>query len=295
MYKKSSSDFISQSVRCSGDLYLPVDIDDPPIVIMAHGFAAERSFRLPAYAEYFANAGLAVYLFDYRSFGDSEGELRHYVDHRRHLQDWIAAIDHVRSLPGINPHNIALWGTSFSGGHVIVSAANDRNISAIVAQVPHVDSITTIQKLGIRYVLQAIPHGIRDILRAITLRSPHYIKVIGSRDEFAALNTPECLPGYSSIIPEVSAWENECLARIVLIFPFYRPITSAPNVICPALLMIAENDSLIDVKAVQKTAARMPHCTVLKYPIGHFDIYIGSDFEDAVFTQTEFLKKHLCK
>ena len=293
-YKKTSLDFFSNGYRCRGDLYTPNGSQDPPIVIMAHGFAAERAFRLPAYAEKFVQAGLAVYLFDYRSFGDSEGEPRNYVDHRRHNQDWSAAIDHVRSLPGINPQKIALWGTSFSAGHVILSAARDEHISAIVLQVPHVDSFTTIQKLGLRYVLQAIPHGIWDIFRAITRRSPHYIRVIGSPDEFAALNTAETLPGYSAIIPEGSAWENKCPGRIALTFPFYRPIASASKVKCPALIMLAENDSLIDPKSVEKTAARMPNSTLIRYPYGHFDIYNGVAFEEAVGKQTEFLEKQLC-
>ena len=292
-YEKSSSDFSSQGTLCRGDLYIPNGSQNPPIVIMAHGFAAERAFRLPAYAEKFTQAGLAVYLFDYRTFGDSQGEPRQYVDHRRHIQDWKAAIEHVRSLPNINTQKIALWGTSFSAGHVIVSAARDPNISAIAIQVPFVDSVTTIKKLGARYILQAIPHAIRDILRAITLRSPHYIKIIGSPDEFAALNTAETLPGYTSIIPEGSTWENKCPGRVALTFPFYRPIASASKVKCPALIMLAENDSLNDPKSVERTAEKIPNSILIRYPYGHFEIYNGDEFEEAVLRQTEFFEQQL--
>ena len=68
---KTQSDFTSHGVRCSGDLYLPAGLEHPPVVVMAHGFASERCFRLPSYAERFAGAGMAVYLFDYRCFGKS--------------------------------------------------------------------------------------------------------------------------------------------------------------------------------------------------------------------------------
>ena len=142
---------------------------------MAHGFAAERAFRLPAYAERFAEAGLGVYLFDYRTFGESEGQPRQHVNHWWHIQDWRAAIKHARSLPGVNAQKLALWGSSYSAGHVIISAAQDPNITAITIQVPFVDSITTLRKLGARYILQAIPHATLDIFRAITRRKPHYI------------------------------------------------------------------------------------------------------------------------
>jgi fermentation-respiration switch protein FrsA (DUF1100 family) len=81
------SGFTSAGLRCSADLYLPDIAIASPLVIMAHGFGGERSFRLPAYAKHFARNGLAVLLFDYRTFGDSEGEPRYLVDPDRHVAD----------------------------------------------------------------------------------------------------------------------------------------------------------------------------------------------------------------
>lgn len=292
-YQKTASDFISQGILCRGDLYIPNGPPNPPMVIMAHGFASERTFRLPAYAEKFVQAGLAVYLFDYRTFGDSHGTPRQYVNHRHHIQDWKAAIEHVRSIPDINSQKIALWGTSYSAGHVIVCAAQDPHIAAIAIQVPFVDSLTTIKKFGVKYILQATPHAIRDIFRAVTFRSPHYIKVIGSPDEFAALNTAESLQGYQTIIPGDSGWENKCPARVAFTFPFYRPIASAAQVTCPALVMLTENDSLSDIKSVEKAAKKMPNSTLVRYPYEHFDIYSGDEFEEAVHRQTKFLEEQL--
>lgn len=284
---------MSQNVRCSGDLYLPNDLKNPPIVIMGHGFGAERTFGLPAYADHFASHGLAVYLFDYRCFGGSDGEPRNYVDPGRHIQDWHAAINHIRSLSNINNNKIALWGSSFGGGHVIITAAKDPEISAIIAQVPFVDAISTTFKLGFKFLVQATPHAILDIIRIVTFRSPHYVKVIGHPEEFAIMNTPESYPGYSAIVPKDSTWENKCPARIILKFAAYRPIASAHKVKCPALVMLAEKDSLVDAGAVEKTAHKMTNSTLVKYPFGHFDIYTGEGFSDAIKKQTEFLKTHL--
>ncbi len=292
-FLKVPSNFTSKNIQCSGKLYMPEGIDAPPVVIIAHGFGAERTFGLPAYAETFAANGLAVYLFDYRCFGASGGEPRNYVDQVRHIQDWKSAIAHVRSLPGINTNKIALWGSSFSGGHIIAIASKDHDISAIVAQVPFVDSISTTFKLGFKFLMQATPHAVRDLSRVLTFRSPHYVKLIGQPGEFAIMNTPESYPGYSAMIPDDSKWENKCPARILLRFALYRPIAMAHKIQCPALIMLGEKDSLIDARAVEKTAGKMPKGELVKYPFGHFDIYSGNEFKEAVKRQTEFLLSHL--
>src|ERR1035441_8186503 len=106
---------------------------------MAHGWTGVREQRLDAYAERFAAAGLAALVFDYRHFGASGGEPRQLLDIGRQLADWRAAIAYVRGLEGIDPERIALWGSSFSGGHVIELAARDHRIAAVVAQMPFVD------------------------------------------------------------------------------------------------------------------------------------------------------------
>jgi fermentation-respiration switch protein FrsA (DUF1100 family) len=76
-----------------------------------------RDQRLDAFAERFARAGLAALVFDYRHFGDSQGEPRQLLDIGRQLADWRAAIGYARTVDGIDPARIALWGSSFSGGH----------------------------------------------------------------------------------------------------------------------------------------------------------------------------------
>ena len=75
----------------------------------------------------------------------------------------------------------------------------------------------------------------------------------------------------------------------------YRPIRFASGVKCPALLILAENDSLIVPDIVRKAARRMPNAQVISYPFGHFDIYHGNGFEDAIAKQTSFLRQHLCE
>ena len=48
-FTKIPSEFNSKDTICRGDLYLPKGINNPPVIIMAHGFGAERNFCLPKY------------------------------------------------------------------------------------------------------------------------------------------------------------------------------------------------------------------------------------------------------
>ena len=58
-------------------LYLPEDLSVPvPCIVMNHGFGGTRDWILENYAIRFLDAGMAVLTFDYRNFGDSEGEPR---------------------------------------------------------------------------------------------------------------------------------------------------------------------------------------------------------------------------
>jgi alpha-beta hydrolase superfamily lysophospholipase len=129
--------FTSGGLRCAAWLYRPPGPGPQALVVLAHGFAFPRDARLDAYAERFVAAGLAALVFDYRHFGASAGHPRQLMDIDRQLGDWRAAIAYARSLPGIDPDRIALWGTSFSGGHVAALAAADPRIAAAISQVPY--------------------------------------------------------------------------------------------------------------------------------------------------------------
>jgi alpha/beta superfamily hydrolase len=107
---------------------------DAPIT----GMGAQKDMGLHQYAASFVTGGLAALVFDYRTFGGSDGEPRQWVSPSRHVQDWQSAVDYVKQqLDGqVDCSRMCLWGTSFAGGHVLVTAANNTaNVVAVVSQV----------------------------------------------------------------------------------------------------------------------------------------------------------------
>jgi dienelactone hydrolase len=291
--RRIDSDFLSNGTRCAGWLYLPDNTPSPPVVVMAHGIAAERTFGLPSFAERFAESGLAVFLFDYRNFGGSDGSPRNLVSPRRHVSDWHAAISHVRGLSEVDGSRVALWGTSFAGGHVLVAAAKDHALAAVVSQVPFVDSLASASMFSPLHVLKGLSHGMRDVLRMVTFRSPHLIPVVADPGTFALMNTPDSRPGYLALVPEGSTWRNECPARALLTLLMYRPIAHVRRIRCPVLIICAERDSLIPARAIERTAARISNTELVRLPAGHFEVYSGETFEEVVRTEGDSLRREL--
>jgi dienelactone hydrolase len=284
--------FESNGTRCGGILFLPQGKAKPPAVVMAHGFGAQQDFRLPAYAEKFVERGLAVMTFDYRNFGRSDGEPRNLVDPKRHVEDWLAAIQFVRQLEQVDGARIGLWGTSFSGGHVLAAAAGDGNVAAVVSQVPFVDGMATALCLPPLFNLIGIGHGLMDFVASLFGKA-HYVPIVSGPGRFGLMNTPDAMDGFLALVPEDTKWENKAPARIALTLANYRPVRYAPRVGCPVLMICAEKDSLIPAKAVLKCAARIKSVQLEVLPVGHFEVYVGDLFEKMSAMQAGFLSRIL--
>ncbi len=170
-----------------------------PFVVLAHGFGGVRGARLDAFAERFAAAGLAALVFDYRHFGDSGGEPRQLLDIKLQLDDWRNAVEFARSLPDVDAERVAIWGTSFSGGHVATIAAEDHRIAAVVSQGPFLDGVWALRAAGPRNALRLTVAGLRDEARRLRGREQYTIPLVGPPGTVAAMNSPDAEPGYRAL------------------------------------------------------------------------------------------------
>jgi dienelactone hydrolase len=206
---------------------------DAPGVVMAHGFSATRDDGLPGYAEAFRDAGFVVVLFDYRHFGASTGEPRQLLDIARQHDDYRVVIAWARGLGGVDPDRIVLWGSSFSGGHVLAVAAGDRRIAAVISQAPYTDSIPTLKLVPLRNMVRFAVDGVRDQAGAWLGRPPRLVAAVGEPGAVAAMTAPEALPGFNALVGPNSKWRNEFASRLMLKLPFYRPGRKASRLAMP--------------------------------------------------------------
>ena len=160
---------------------------DVPCVILAHGFSAVRDQRLDAFAERFAAAGLAALVFDYRHFGDSDGEPRQLVDLARQLDDWRAAIAFARSLDGVDR------GADRRLGRLAERRPRDDACGARSDGSPRPSrkrrsptGSSRCRRSGSARRCGSLREGLRDQLRALRGRPPHLIPVVGPRARCAS-------------------------------------------------------------------------------------------------------------
>jgi fermentation-respiration switch protein FrsA (DUF1100 family) len=286
--------FRSADADCAGWLYQPENArGEVPCVVLAHGFAGVKEARLGAYAERFAAAGFAALVFDYRHFGDSGGEPRLLIDIGRQQDDWRAAIAFARGLEGIDGSRIAVWGTSFSGGHVITLAAAGGDFAAVIAQSPYTDGIATLRSAGFADNVRMSRAAVADVVGSLFGDRPRLMPVVAPPGHLAAMNSPDALPGYLALFPPGYSWPNRFIPRATMPLPGFRPVGRAHKIKAPLLVQVMSADVVTPPRPARKVAERAPRGELVEYEGGHFDIYIGEPFERAVADQIAFLQRHL--
>ena len=157
------ANIMSEGTRMSAEVFSPKSSAGKrlPTVIMCHGWGGTAA-QLHTVALDIARAGYLAVAFDFRGWGASDSrliltgpapaerpnhrfvaeiqEVREVVDPLDMTTDLLNAIHWVQGEPQCDRERIGLWGTSYSGGHVVYAAARDPRVKATVSQVPALDS-----------------------------------------------------------------------------------------------------------------------------------------------------------
>lgn len=291
--------FLSGGTNCAVTVLRPETSSEVPIpaVVMAHGFGSPRALRLFAYAERFAAAGYAAVVFDYRGFGDSEGEPRQLLDISMQHDDWRAALAFARSLPGIDANKIVAWGTSFGGGHVLTIAGRGERLAAVIAQVPHVSGPAAVRATGFASSMRLAPYAIRDQINSLFRRDPVYVPLVARPGDLGIMTSPDALPGVEQLIVSSNltpdAYRQDVAARIGLKIGLYSPERVVSKITCPTLVQIARRDAITPCAVAERTARRIARSTVRIYECRHFDPYIDPAFTEIVADQLTFLRENV--
>jgi dienelactone hydrolase len=287
--------FACGDADCAGWLFLPAGAERPPVVVMAHGFAGTRDVALPLFAERFAREGIAALVFDYRGFGDSGGSPRQLVDPWRQLEDWRAALSFARGREDLDGTRVALFGSSLGAGHALLTAAEDGNVRAVVAQAPLVDSSAEGEATfyGVGWLARLLFTGWADLARAGLGFENILIPAIAPGDGFGMIVDDGAFASFEKLVVPGSTYRNAVVAHSVFTFDDYDPAPSAAEIRVPILLVASRGDRFAPYAAVEAFASRAAAARIETIEGDHFDVYSSPLAETVAGVEAGFLAEHL--
>jgi dienelactone hydrolase len=287
---------ISEGVRLTAELYSPKSAAGKqlPTIIMSHGWGGTVA-NLRREALDFAHAGYLIIAFDYRGWGASDSrviltspepskkdgnkftaevmEIREVVDPLEQTQDIFNVIHWAMGEPQVDKNRIGLWGSSYSGGHVVYVAAHDPRVKCIVSQVGAMDSRPKAQ------------------LASAGAEADQYKMAYDEATKRARGEIGYPAPRARVIGNLQGAPIREKLLR-------YAPVDDAPMIKnCAMLFVVAEKEELFDNAQHAKLVfdrAREPKKYVVIPGITHYGVYTTAR-EQATKLEIEWYDQHLKK
>lgn len=125
--------FFSERLLLDGDVYIPSDLtprDRCPAIVVCSGYTGLKDIHPARFSRALAPLGFVCLAFDYRGYGNSEGERGRLVPQDQ-VEDVRAAVSFLATLDEVDPEWIGLLGWALGGGVVIAEAAEDSRVRAV--------------------------------------------------------------------------------------------------------------------------------------------------------------------
>lgn len=296
--------FKSRGELCRGTLYTPDKGEGPfPVIVMAGGWCYVKEIVMPHYAESFVEAGLAVLNFDYRCFGESEGEPRQHINPYEQIEDYKNGISFAETLPEIDAGRIGIWGISYSGGHVLIVGATDPRVKCIVSTIPVIDGYENMMRahgtMGFRRLMTAVMDDRRSRFKDAASRGflPH--ASLEPEKDLSVWPFPETYETFLQIQKtEAPRYDFMSTIESTELLMTYNVSPYLPRILdIPTLMLVAEGDDLVcwdlEVRAFQEIATAQKKLFIIP-ETGHMTLYSDkSKLKIAAEVATAWQKEHL--
>lgn len=261
-----------------------------PVIILCHGFCGIQEMLLPNYAEAFTRAGFSTITFDYRGFGDSDGERGRLVPVRQ-IDDIVSVVNWAREQPTLEADSIGLWGTSFGGCHVFGAVVREPGIKCIVSQLAFAD--------GEEIVTGKMNDAEREAF-LLTLNKMSEKQKSTGKEMFVGVNRVLSDPESKSFFEENKTHYPKMDIKIPFLTVretlLYKPALNASQVMCPTLVVIAGQDTVNSPeqgRALFDAVGAKEKSLYEESNARHYDIYTGEHFKKIINIQTEWFKTYL--
>ncbi|MFQ3452387.1 alpha/beta fold hydrolase [Bradyrhizobium sp. UFLA01-814] len=275
-------------VELRGWLFTP-DPSAPrlPTIVMTHGLTVQIEHGLSQFAEYLAERGFAVLVYDHRGWGRSDGEPRREADPFRQMHDTRDAITFATMLSEIDPERIGLWGTSYSGGTALMVAAVDRRVRCVVAVGPLISG----SAMAKHHVASADWNRYRTEFEDARRR-----ELSGGDIQYRVHTTvQETIDWYKDVDLD-GTWKNEISVISHDMMMEFEPGDYVSRISpTPLLMIVADEDTrcLTDLQLDAYNRAREPKHLVLIHG-GHYEAYVRQ-LPTVSKATYDWFSKHLTK
>ncbi len=297
-------EFKSKGTKLRGVLNMPDGAGPHPLLVMAGGWCYVKEIVMPTYAAELAAVGCATLRFDYRGFGESDGERRQHIDPWAQIEDYRNALSFAASIDGIDAGRLGAWGISYSGGHALILPAIDARVRCAISVIPVIDgyeSMRLVHGYGkgrfakLEQALmedrerrargepeQMIPHNVPDPDQALCTWpfTTSYKFFSSARETFA--------PNYQSL----STMESTELLMQYSVADYLKR-----NLNTPTQMLIVEGDEHtpwdLQVDAFHKIGSVRKELSVMS-KVTHIGLYSQQDFQrEAARRNARFVSLHL--
>ncbi len=289
--------FDSKGCRCRGWLHVPDSLapgQKAATIIRASGFTGVIPMGLES-AEKSASAGFVTLVFDFRHFGDSEGEPRSQLFPLEQVEDVRNAITWLSDQPEVDAGRIGLCGTSFGGAVVIYAATFDRRVKAVVAQMPAAWTPEFRRSMDPEKWDRMGAFLQRNRIERYKTGATSYFKVVSPVAEPCVLPGREAYEEYMALSKNSPNWRNQVTVESLEKTREFDPVSMVHLMTpTPLLLIAAEQDTQVPLEAVKAVYERAREPKALSVlPIAHFAIHSEPWLSTCARTAMDWFEKYL--
>jgi uncharacterized protein len=267
-------EWFSEGLRIVGVLKRPVGATGRlPTIVQGPGWLGLASSPTsPPFHERFIEAGYAVLTFDYRGFGQSEGE-RGWVRPAEQIIDIRNALTWVETRDDLDAKRMGLFGLGGTGGgNAIIAGATDPRVRCVVAMSVVADGAQWMRHMRREYEWTEFQERVAENRRRRVLTGED--EIVDPREDLMVA-TPERRAEASRAATDASVGSEFHLATADALLAF-RPIDVVHRLAPRGLLMTCmENDVVTpeDHAFALFEAAGTPKMLIRQTGVKHYESY----------------------
>jgi uncharacterized protein len=240
-------------------------------VVQGPGWLGLKDAKLYVrYHQAMTDAGFGVLIFDYRGFGDSEGEK--VLSPARQLQDLRNAVTYLTTRADVDADAIGAFGSGGTGGgNAVLLAAVDPRVRAAVSQLPVADGRDWLHRMRSEHEWLAFLADLEEDRKARVTDGKG--RLVHPREEIM-VPTPErrATTIKADVDDRIPTAVSLAAADEIL---EYRPLTAAETLKTPLLVVGVEGDATTptDHAVALYEAAQGPRKLVMQRHTTHYAAY----------------------